>query len=128
LYYYNPEKDKDIGGRILCSKQGLVPVEREIVKTKTPITDTIRLLLQGKLTAEEEKAGLETEFPLYRLTLTSTKLENGQLTLNFNDPGDETRGGGACRVNVLRAQVLQTAKQFSGVKQVAIAPDAVFKP
>ncbi len=45
LYYYNPELDKDESGNISCSRQGLVPVERKIPISQTPIQDAIKLLL-----------------------------------------------------------------------------------
>ena len=64
LYYYNPEKDKDAQGNILCSYQGLVAVERSIPQTGTPIQDTIRLLLMGNLTPQEKAGGVTTEYPL----------------------------------------------------------------
>ncbi len=37
LYYYNPSFDKDESVNIMCSKQGIVAVEREIPLTKTHI-------------------------------------------------------------------------------------------
>ncbi len=64
LYYYNSELDRDESGNAACSRNGLVAVEREIPITKTPIQDTINLLLSGELTEEERAQGIDTEYPL----------------------------------------------------------------
>lgn len=54
LYYYNPNKDKDASGNILCSDKGLVAVSRTIPRTEMPIQDSVRLLLKGELNASEK--------------------------------------------------------------------------
>jgi hypothetical protein len=127
LYYYDETKDKDSGGKVLCSKQGLVPVERSVEKKDTIIQDTINLLIQGKLTDAEIKTGIDTEYPLSGFALESALLEKGVLSLTFNDPGNETRGG-SCRTSVLKAQIIETAKQFAEVKSVVIEPYNLFQP
>jgi len=106
LYYYNPNKDKDQQGNILCSAQGLVAVERTIPKTITPLADSIKLLLQGNLTAQEKAQGVTTEFPLAGVSLTSAAITNGVATLTFADPQNKTVGG-SCRVGVLWKQLRQ---------------------
>jgi len=127
LYYYNPEKDKDETGNTMCSRAGLTPVEREIPVSKTPIQDTIRLLLEGKLTPEEKAAGITTEYPLESLKLLGANLKNGTLTLTFDDPLNKT-GGGSCRVGILWFQIEATAKQFLEVKNVRFLPEELFQP
>lgn len=127
LYYYDENKDKNAGGLVLCSSQGLVPVERSVKKSDAIIQDTIKLLIQGKLTDGELKAGIDTEYPLYGLALDKVVLERGTLTLFFNDPNGETSGG-SCRVSILRAQIEATAKQFEGVKYVDYWPYNIFQP
>ena len=115
LYYYNPEFDQDEFGNILCSRNGLVPVEREIPITQTPIQDTIKLLLSSGL------ADLEG------VTLKGASLKDGVLTLEFNDPNNKTVGG-ACRVGILWFQIEATAKQFPEVQQVRFLPEELFQP
>ena len=127
LYYYNQELDKDESGNISCSRAGLVPLEREILSTKTPIQDAIQLLLQGKLTEEERTAGIATEYPLEGLSLKGASLKDGVLTLEFNDPSNRT-GGGSCRVGILWFQIEATAKQFPEVQQVRFIPEELFQP
>jgi hypothetical protein len=127
LYYYNSANDKDSAGNILCSVKGLVAVDRKIPVTQTPIQDTIRLLLEGAVTAQEKSKGISTEFPLQGVALTGASLTNGTLTISLNDPYHKTQGG-ACRVAVLRAQVEATAKQFPEVKTVRFSPPELFQP
>ena len=127
LYYYNPESDRDESGNILCSRKGLVAVERLVPATKTPIQDAIKLLLQGKPTEEEKVRGITTEYPLEGLSLNGASLKNGVLTLEFDDPNDRT-GGGSCRVGILWFQIEATAKQFSEVKSVRFLPEELFQP
>lgn len=128
LFYYNPLNDRFPGSNnIQCSRQGLMPVARIIPKTKTPIQDTINLLLKGVLSPAEKQSGLTTEFPLDGLKLTGANLKDGILTLSFNDPQNKTSGG-SCRAGILWFQIEATAKQFSGVNQVRFQPDALFQP
>lgn len=130
LYYYNPEKDKDEKGNIKCSRDGLVSIEREILATKTPIQDTIKLLLKGKenLTQVDIARGITTEYPLEGFSLTEVNLkENGTLLLKFDDSFNKTSGG-SCRVGILWFQIETTAKQFPGVKEVKFYPEELFQP
>lgn len=129
LYYYNPKLDRDESGNIACSRQGLVPVEREIPITQTPIQDTIKLLLKGKenLTEAEKAQGITTEYPLEGLSLKGASLKDGVLTLEFEDSKNKTVGG-SCRVGILWFQIETTAKQFPEVQQVRFLPEEIFQP
>ena len=129
LYYYNYELDRDEFGNTACSRNGLVPVVREIPITQTPIQDTINLLLKGKenLIEDEKKASITTEFPLEGLKLTGANLKDGVLTLSFDDPFFKTSGG-SCRVGILWFQIEATAKQFPEVKEVRFLPEELFQP
>lgn len=128
LYYYNPNNDKDEQGNILCSRKGLVAVQRTMLRTTTPIQDTIRLLLKGELAPQEKAQGITTEYPLSGVELTNASLSSGKaLTLTFNDPQNKTSGG-SCRVSVLWFQIEQTALQFPEVKKVEFRPEELFQP
>lgn len=128
LYYYNPNRDKDADGNILCSDKGLVPVNRTLPVTSTPIQDAVRALLRGELTPAERAGGVTTEFPLAGVTLDGASLSSGgTLTLSINDPQNRTSGG-SCRVQVLRSQVEATAKQFAAVRTVTFSPETIFQP
>jgi hypothetical protein len=126
LYYYNSSKDQGPGGA-QCSRNGLESVVRQIPISITPIQDAINLLIKGQLTKEEKDRGLTTEYPLSGVELTGASLNNGILTLEFKDPQNKTSGG-SCRVEVLRLQMEETAKQFSGVKSVRFIPEGIFQP
>lgn len=127
LYYYNPSLDEDEEGNVLCSEQGLVAVERDISITQTPIQDTIRLLLEGDITEEEEEQGLTTEYPLEGFVLEGASLNDGMLTLEFSDPGSQTSGG-SCRTGILWSQIEKTAEQFDNVEEVRFQPEELFQP
>jgi hypothetical protein len=124
LFYYNRTLDTDI----TCGADFVLPVEREIVVTGTPIQDTINLLIQGKLTEAEIAQGFKTQFPNPDFKLLGANLTpDGTLTLNFNEvPGFTT--GGACRTRILRNEVIMTAEQFQGVKKVVLSPEELFQP
>lgn len=128
LYYYNPEQDKDESGNIQCSRDGLIAVERKIPITKTPIQDTIKLLITGQLTEAEKSRGITTEFPLEGFSLKELNLKpDGTLILKFNDPLNRASGG-ACRASILWFQIEATAKQFPEVKKVEFSPPSLFQP
>lgn len=127
LYYYHPELDYDDQENLLCSEQGLVAVSRSIPASPTPIQDAIRLLLLGELTDAEINQGITTEFPLQGFELQGANLVDGQLTLEFSDPLNQTSGG-SCRVNILWKQIEATALQFSDVSAVNYIPEELFQP
>lgn len=127
LYYYNSDLDKDESGNVMCSRNGLVAVERKVNITETMLEDSIRLLLLGELTEQERSQGISTEFPLEEFSLKSSVLEDGVLTLEFNDPNNQTVGG-SCRVNILKSQIEKTVEQFSGINEVHILPEELFQP
>ncbi len=127
LYYYNSALDRDETGNILCSREGLVAVERKIPITQTPIQDTIKLLLSGDLTNEERAQGINTEYPLKGFSLKGVLLKDEVLTLEFDDPDNKTVGG-SCRVGILWFQIEATAKQFPEVQKVRFLPEELFQP
>jgi len=127
LYYYDPNLDKDETGNTLCSRNGLVFVERQIPVSNTPIQDTIRLLIKGELTLQEKARGITTEYPLPGFSLKGASLNDRTLTLEFTDPNNKT-GGGSCRVGILWFQVEATALQFEEVERVRFIPEELFQP
>lgn len=123
LYYYNKLKDKDRSLR----PEFVLPVARTIPRTKSPIKDTIKLLLKGELTWQEKSSGFETEFPHPDFKLKSIMFKNGLLFLEFPEVPGFT-GGGAGRVGLLAAQILKTAQQFPRVRTVYFKPEYLFQP
>lgn len=127
LFYYNAVKDREIADYMPCSRDAVLPVERAIPISQTPIKDAVNLLLSGWLTDSEKAAGFTTEFPLSGFSLTGANLKDGTLTLQFSDPENKS-GGGSCRVGLLWAQISKTALQFPEVKQVKFEPEELFQP
>lgn len=127
LYYYNPEKDKDESGNIMCRRAGLVPVERTVSLAEASVEDVVNMLLEGALSPGESAQGITTEFPLEGLELVGASMKDSTLTLSFKDPLHKTTGG-ACRAGILWAQIEATAKQFPGVTNVAFSPEDLFQP
>jgi hypothetical protein len=127
LFYYDPAKDRDASGNVLCSRQGLVAIERA-VSPDSIVEDVVRLLLKGEITEGEAAQGVSSEYPLEGLSLVSAELAaKGVLTLTFDDAQNKTVGG-ACRVGVLWFQIEATALQFPGVASVTFMPEELFQP
>ena len=134
LFYYNASNDKDNTQNVMCTRKGLVAVERQIpalsliIPNVIPLVkDTVNLLLKGDLTAQEKAQGISTEYPLPGFELKSVALNNGTLTLTFADPNNKTSGG-SCRAGILWFQIEATAKQFPEVKTVKFLPEELFQP
>lgn len=127
LFYYNPQNDyQDEINNVMCSRQGLVSVRREVY-SKDIIKNTITELLKGDLIEQEQAEGITTEYPLEGFSLSSYSLEEGVLTLIFNDFNNQTVGG-SCRVGILWFQIEATAKQFPQVQNVKFLPEDIFQP
>jgi hypothetical protein len=127
LFYYNPAKDRDASGNILCSRSGLESVSRTMSVSDDMIGKTIQLLLRGVLAPTEVESGLTTEFPLSGVSVESSRLQSGTLTLVFTDPNSQTSGG-SCRAGILWFQIDETAKQFQNVQSVRFEPEELFQP
>lgn len=123
LFYYN----KTLDPKFDCMSEAVLPVNRQIPITKTPIQDTIKLLIEGKLTEKEKTEGFGSEFPHPEFKLLGATLKDGILTLDFPEVSSFTSGG-SCRVGLLRAEVEKTAKQFPEVKEVRYTKLGMFQP
>ena len=76
LYYYNPALDIDKEGNILCSKRGLVAVER-MMQDATP-ESALELHLRGEITEAEKASGIMSEFPLSGVSLLGADRRDGK--------------------------------------------------
>ncbi len=99
-----------------CNK--VFAVERKIQKTDAVAGAAITELFKGP-TEEEKSQGFFTSLPdgvqIQKLTI-----ENGVAKADFNE-ALEFQVGGSCRVSAISAQITQTLKQFSSVKDVLIS-------
>lgn len=127
LYYYNLNADKEIAEYIPCSEDAVLPVEREIPLTISPIRDTLDLLLKGILTDEEIVDSYQTEFPNELFEISSINLKEGVLYIDFTDAPDFVNGG-SCRTGLLEAQIRKTAMQFPQVESVEYVDELIFQP
>ncbi|OGE74050.1 MAG: hypothetical protein A3I07_01200 [Candidatus Doudnabacteria bacterium RIFCSPLOWO2_02_FULL_42_9] len=129
LYYYNEDRDREISGGewLSLDPEAVIPVERQIPTTMTPIQDAIRLLIRGELSSEERDEGFMTEFPNEDFKLLGANLKAGVLTLEFTEVPGFTMGGSA-RIRLMTASITKTAKQFSEVKTVKFLPEEIFQP
>lgn len=127
LFYYDPKKDTDENGNLLCGARGLVAVPRVLPYTTMPLTEAIKLLLRGDISDAERAAGVTSEFPMIGVRLEKAVIENSIATLTFSDEQGKTSGG-SCRVGILGAQIEATTKQFPTVKEVKFEPEELFQP
>ena len=95
------------------------PYERKIFKTPKVAMATLEELIKGP-TEEENTQGIYTTISnvvkVQKLTIV-----DGVARVDFNSALDP--GGGSCAVAAVRAQVIQTLKQFASVKEVIISID-----
>lgn len=125
LFFYHPEEDKKISDLVAC--QVHLPVTRYLGQSKTPIKDTIELLLKGP-TADEIKAGYASEFPAHPdFYLKSLNLKNGVLTMEFPNVGGFTEGG-SCAMGIRVGQITKTVLQFPEVKSFKYTPESLWQP
>lgn len=123
LFYYNPQFDQTEG----CDTNAVLPVQRQIPISQTPIQDAIKLLIQGQLQESEQQAGFTTEFPNPNFELVGADLKDGLLTLEFTEVPGFTSGG-SCRIRLITDQITKTALQFPNVREVKFLPEEIFQP
>lgn len=110
VFFNNNELDPNFS----CYK--VFPVEREIEKTKALARAALEELLLGPLESEE---GFFTNIN-NNVKINSLTIEDGIARVDF-DEQLEFQVGGSCRVSAIRAQITETLKQFSTVKDVIIS-------
>lgn len=101
---------------VSCNK--VFPVSRQIEKTEAVARAVLEELLKGP-TAEEKAQGyftnLNPSVKIQKLTIT-----NGIAKVDFDETMEQGLGG-SCRVSAIRAQIIETLKQFFTVKDVIIS-------
>lgn len=111
LYFSNIKLDPNMED---CTK--VYPVEREVHILTNPI-DVMHLLLQGP-TEEEKAEGYISQIPK-EAKINEIDISEGIAKIDFSN----LNPGGSCRIAAIRAQITQTLKQFSEVKDVIISVD-----
>ncbi len=111
-YFNNDKMDPEFS----CNKVFLV--EREIPKTQAVARAALEELLKGP-TTEEKSAGFFTSINP-GVKIQKLNIENGVIKVDF-DEQIEFQVGGSCRVSAIRAQIIETLKQFPTVESVVIS-------
>jgi hypothetical protein len=111
-YFNNSQLDPENS----CNK--VFPAERQVAKTEGVARAALEELLKGPTEAEKLK-GFITSIN-QGVSINSIKIANGTATVDF-DEQLEYQVGGSCRVNAIRAQIIQTLEQFPTIKSVIIS-------
>lgn len=99
-----------------CSKT--IIVERQVLKTAAVARAALEALLRGTVQDEINQGFVSTINPGVRIK--KLTIENGVARVDF-DEQLEFQVGGSCRVSAIRAQIIQTLKQFPTVSSVIIS-------
>jgi len=111
-YFNNNDMDPEFS----CNK--VFPVERQIAKTEAVGMAALEELLRGA-TIQEQQQGFFTSINP-GVVVESLIIEKGIAKVEF-DEQLEFQVGGSCRVSAIRAQIVETLKQFSTVNEVVIS-------
>ena len=112
VFFNNNQMDPEMS----CNK--VFPIERTIKKTEAVGRAAIEELLKGPLETEETQ-GFFTSINS-GVKIQSLTIENGTAKIDF-DEKLQFQVGGSCRVSAIRAEITETLKQFSTVKNVIIS-------
>lgn len=112
VYFNNDRMDPGFS----CNK--VFPVEREIIKTEAVARAALEELLKGASEKEESEGFFTSINPGVKIQ--KLTIENGTANVDF-DEQLEFQVGGSCRVAAIRAQIIQTLKQFPTVQNVIIS-------
>jgi spore germination protein GerM len=128
LYYFNEVEDSALPVEQQINTSSIQPVQRTIRSSENIIADTIKVLIQGNLTENEQDQWFVTEFPHPSFALLDTQLDDmGTLTLTFNEVPWFTSGWSA-RMLILSKSIEKTALQFPEVTRVIFEPETLFQP
>jgi hypothetical protein len=116
IFFGNTDLDPDI------LLNNVYPAERTIPKTQAVARAALEELLKGP-TVQEKASGFFTNInpgvKIQRLSI----VDDGIAKVDFNSQL-EFQVGGSARVGAIRAQIIQTLKQFPTVKDVVISIDS----
>jgi len=112
IYFNNSNLDPEMS----CHK--VFSVEREVAKTSAVARAALTELLKG-VSEQEKSQGFFTSIN-EGVIIQSLSIENGVANVDF-DEQLEYQMGGSCRVSAIRAQIIETLKQFPTVKEVVIS-------
>ncbi len=111
-YFSNDNLDPEIS----CNKT--FAIARLVPKTQSVLKAAIEELLKGP-TSAEAKLGFGTLINS-GVTINSVNISGNTATIDLSPKLDENMGG-SCRVAAIRSQIINTAKQFTNIKNVIIS-------
>ncbi|MCX6734865.1 MAG: GerMN domain-containing protein [Candidatus Peregrinibacteria bacterium] len=114
VYFNNPKIDPNWDFE--CSN--VLAVERTIPKTESVASAAIAELLKGPTDAEKSKGYMSNINTGVKVQGISIK--DGIAKIDFNEQL-QFQVGGSCKISAIYAQIKQTLKQFSSVKDVVIS-------
>jgi len=116
LFFSNIKNDPELKE---CGK--VYPVDREIIINKDLVNNVLQGLFKG-LTESEMKDGYVSNFPESEIKINKMEYKDGLVIIDFTSSIIE-KVTTQCRVEAMVAQITETLKQFSDVKQVEILVD-----
>lgn len=115
--YFN---NNNLDPQISCNK--VFPVERQVLKTSAVARAALEELLKGPTDKEKSDGFFTSINPSVKIQSLTLDPPAGGGTAHVDFDGQlEYQIGGSCRVSAIRAQITQTLKQFSSVKNVVIS-------
>lgn len=128
LYYFNQDVDDKLSPERQPSVNSILPVEHTIPVSDNLILDTVKELIQRKLTVAETKKWFVTDFPHPKFDVVWLRLtHDGILTLEFTEVPWLTSGWSA-RMLILSSTIEKTLFQFPEVKKIIFLPENMFQP
>lgn len=112
VYFNNSKLDPEFS----CNK--VSPVEREIPKVEGIANVAVLELFKGPIESEKNQ-GFSTSIN-EGVQIKSLEIKDDVAKIDFNERL-EFQVGGSCRVSAIRAQITETLKQFSTIKNVVIS-------
>lgn len=108
--------DNGASGKLIGCGDSIVPVTQEIVPTKGVLRAALEILL-GIKQQNYGQSGLYNALYQSNLTIDDVRIENGKASIRLSG---RLLLGGVCDNPRVEAQLVETAKQFSTVKEVEI--------
>ena len=108
--------DNGVSGKLIGCGDSLLPVTQEI----PPTQGVLRAALEALLALQQQyygQTGLYNALYQSKLTIEDLRIENGKATIRLTG---QLLLGGVCDNPRVEAQLVETAMQFSTVKEVAI--------
>jgi len=116
-FFNNTEADPKLKD---CGK--VYPVEREVDFSVALIVSALKQLLAGP-TDQDKNNGFVSQIPTKDITIQKLEAKDGIVYVDFNQGLQKAAGTDVCKNTAIRAQVVETLKQFPAIKDVVISVD-----